>query len=155
MSLKKLVNFKAEADQKRGFGNNSMRKRASSCIPPLAVVYHFWLTRFLWRFSALSLRLRTLQSTAPASKNEGSADRAARRVACTMLPRKTSKIECKIDPKSIEVGRSRYVQAPKSIEVGRSGSVEAPKSIEVGRSKPSSSSWHDEQARGYSRIVSR
>ena len=86
----------------------------------------------LGRFSTLSPRLRTLQSTAPASKNEGSAHRAARRVARTMLPRKTTKIECKIGPKSIEVGRSGYIEAPKSIEVGRSGSVEAPKSIEVG-----------------------
>ena len=101
----------------------------------------------LGRFSASSLRLRTLQSTAPASKNEGSADRAARRVARTMLPRKTTKIECKIGPKSIEVGRSGYIEAPKSIEVGRSGSVEAPKSIEVGRSRPGRSSWHVEQAR--------
>ena len=87
------------------------------------------------RFSALPRRLRTLQSTAPASKNEGSAYRAARRVARTMLPRKTMKIDCKIAPKSIEVGRSGDVEAPKSIEVGRSGSVEAPKSIEVGRSR--------------------
>ena len=101
----------------------------------------------LGRFSALSPRLRTLQSTAPASKNEGSADRAARRVARTMLPRKTTKIECKIGPKSIEAGRSGYVEAPKSIEVGRSGSVEAPKSIEVGRSRPGRSSWHDDQGR--------
>ena len=99
------------------------------------------------RFSALSRRLRTLQSTAPASKNEGSAYRAARRVARTMLPRKTMRIDCKIAPKSIEVGRSEDVEAPKSIEVGRSGSVEAPKSIEVGRSRPSRSSWHVEQAR--------
>ena len=99
------------------------------------------------RFSALSLRLRTLQSTAPASKNEGAAHRAARRVARAMLPRKTTKIDCKIDPKSIEVGRPGYVEAPKSIEVGRSGSVEAPKSIEVGRSRPGRSSWHDKQAR--------
>ena len=88
----------------------------------------------LGRFLASSPRLRTLQSTAPASKNEGSAYRAARRVARTILPRKTTKIERKIGPKSIEVGRSGYIEAPKSIEVGRSGSVEAPKSIEVGRS---------------------
>ena len=97
----------------------------------------------LGRFSALSPRLRTLQSTAPASKNEGSAHCAARRVARTMSPRKTTKIECKIGPKSIEVGRSGYIEAPKSIEVSRSGSVEAPKSIEVGRSRPGRSSWHD------------
>ena len=108
----------------------------------------------LGRFSALSPRLRTLQSTAPASKNEGSAHRAARRVARTILPRKTTKIECKIGPKSIEVGRSGYIEAPKSIEVGRSGSVEAPKSIEVGRSRPGRSSWHDDQgARVSPRIV--
>ena len=88
----------------------------------------------LGRFSSLSLHLRTLQSTAPASKNEGSADRAARRVARTMLPRKSTKINCKIARMAIEVGRSRYVEAPKSIEVGRSGSFEAPKSTEVGRS---------------------
>ena len=123
-----------------------------------------WSGRFfdeLGRSSALSPRLRTLQSTAPASKNEGSAHRAARRVARTMLPRKTTKIECKNDPKSIEVGRLGYVEvptpievgsswsveAPKSIEVGRSGSVEAPKSIEVRRSWPGRSRWHVEQAR--------
>ena len=105
------------------------------------------------RFSALLLCVRTLRSTAPASKNEGLAHRAARRVDRTTCPRKTTKIDRKIDPKSSEVGRSGYVEAPKSIEVGRSGSVEAPKSIEVGRSRPSWSSWHDEQARDYQRIV--
>ena len=87
----------------------------------------------LGRFSALSPRLRTLQSTAPASKNEGSAHRAARRVARTMLPRKTTKIECKIGPKSIEVGHSGYVEAPKSIKVGRSGQSK----------RPSRSKWLD------------
>ena len=99
------------------------------------------------RFSALPLRLRTLKSTAPATKNEDSAHRDARGVARTTLPRKTTKIECKIGPKSIEVGHSGYIEAPKSIEVGRSRSVEAPKSIEVGRSRPGRSSWHDDQGR--------
>ena len=98
------------------------------------------------RFSALSLCVRTLRSIAPASKNEGSAHRAARRVARTMSTRKAIKTYCKIAPKSIEVARSGYIEAPKSIGVGRSGSVEAPKAIEVGRSRPGTtkqrSSWH-------------
>ena len=112
-------------------------------------------------FWALSLCVRTLRSTAPASKNEGLAYCSARRGGRTTCPRKTTKIDRKIDPKSSEVGRSGYVEAPKSIEVGRSwsveapksievgrsGSVEAPKSIEVGRSRPGRSSWHVEQAR--------
>jgi len=87
------------------------------------------------RFSLLSLRVRTLQSTAPASKNEGLAHRAARRVDRTICPRKTTKIDRKIDPKSIEVGRSGYVETPKSIELARAGPVEAPKSIEAARSR--------------------
>ena len=86
------------------------------------------------RLQALSLRLRTLRSTATASKNEGSAQRAARRVARTMLPLKAMKIDRKLDPKSIDVSHSGYVEVPKSIEAGHSGSVEAPKSIELGRS---------------------
>ena len=98
------------------------------------------------RFSALSLCVRTLRSTAPASKNEGPAHRAARRVAQTILPRKTTKIEPKIATKSIEVGRPGYVEAPKSIEVGRLWPDEAAKSSEVGRTRPVGSSWHDEQA---------
>ena len=43
-------------------------------------------------FSALLRSLRTLESTAPASKNEGSALRFASRVARALRPRKTTKI---------------------------------------------------------------
>ena len=92
----------------------------------------------LRRCLALSHNSKTLFRTAPASKNRGSAHRAARRLARTMQPRKTTKMDPKIvenhvklDAKSIEVGRLRYVEAPKSIEVGRSRPVEAPKSIEA------------------------
>ena len=86
-------------------------------------------------FLALSLCVRTLRSTstAPASKNEGLAYRSARRGGRTTCPRKTTKIDRKIDPKSIEVGHSGYVKAPKSIEVGRSGQSK----------RPSRSKWLD------------
>ena len=84
-------------------------------------------------FWALSLCVRTLRSTAPASKNEGLAYRSARRGGRTTCPRKTTKIDRKIDPKSIEVGHSGYVEAPKSIEVGRSGQSK----------RPSRSKWLD------------
>ena len=87
------------------------------------------------RFSALSLCVRTLRSTAPASKNEGLAYRSARRGGRTTCPRKTTKIDRKIDPKSIEVGRLGYVETPESIELARAGPVKAPKSIEAARSR--------------------
>ena len=84
-------------------------------------------------FWALSLCVRTLRSTAPASKNEGLAYRSARRGGRTTCPRKTTKIDRKLDPKSIEMGHSGYVEAPKSIEVGRSGQSK----------RPSRSKWLD------------
>ena len=57
---------------------------------------HIELGRFfdeMARFSALSLCVQTLRSTAPANKNEDSAHRAARRVAYTISPRKMTKID--------------------------------------------------------------
>ena len=103
------------------------------------------------RFSVFSQSLRTLRSTAHASKNRGSAHRAASRVARAMLPQKATKIDPKIDPKSskmasrglsgalrgqllsLEVGQSSDLgrlgatratrRATRSDQVGRSGSV--------------------------------
>ena len=51
------------------------------------------------RFSVFLQSLRTLESTAPANTKQGSALRAASRVARAMQPPKTTKIGFKIDPK--------------------------------------------------------
>ena len=62
-----------------------------------------WMERFfvdVCRFSFCLQSLRTLRSTAHASKNRGSALRGASRVDCAMVPRKISKNAPKIDPKS-------------------------------------------------------
>ena len=48
------------------------------------------------RFWIDSPSLRTLESTAPASKNKGSALRTASPVAHTLQPRKTTKIDLKM-----------------------------------------------------------
>ena len=55
------------------------------------------------RCLALSRNSKTLFRTAPAGKNKGLAHRAARRLGRTMRPRKTSKIDPKIDPKSSRI----------------------------------------------------
>ena len=94
------------------------------------------------RISALSLCVRTLRSTAPTSKNEGSAHPSARRVARTILPRKKAKTDPQISPKSIEVGRSGYVEAPKSIEVGHSWTVVAAKVDRGQAGRVGTTSWH-------------
>ena len=116
------------------------------------------------RFSVLLRSLRTLESTAPASKNRGSALRAASRVARARQPRKTIKIGAKINPKSskiasrghsgdlfgrlwsLEAARSSDSErlwairatrrATRSDQVGRSGSVGVGWVGQVGRSGP-------------------
>ena len=55
------------------------------------------------QFSVFLQSLRTLESAAPASKNRGSALRAASQVARARQPRKTIKIAPKIDPKSSKI----------------------------------------------------
>ena len=55
------------------------------CAPRSRTVFESCFQQFC-RFSGLAKNARTLQSTSPASKNEGSAHRAAQRVTRTMLP---------------------------------------------------------------------
>ena len=55
------------------------------------------------RFLLFLQSLRTLESAAPASKNRGSALHAPSRVARAMQPRKTTKINPKIDAKSSKI----------------------------------------------------
>ena len=102
------------------------------------------------QFSVFLQSLRTLESAAPASKNRGSALRAASRVARAMQPRKTMKIGSKIDPKSSEIasrsvsrtlfGRLWSLGGARSSDSGRLGRLverlAATKSLEVGRSSP-------------------
>ena len=68
-----------------------------------------------------SQSLRTLQSTAHASKNRGSALRAASRVARAMLPRKTLKIDPKVDPKSSKISGFRRIWRYVGVGIDRFG----------------------------------
>ena len=85
------------------------------------------------RFLFFLQSLRTLESAAPVSKNRGSALRAASRVARAMQPRKTSKIDPKIDQKSSKIasrsvsgalfGRLLSFGAARSSDSGRLGAT--------------------------------
>ena len=100
------------------------------------------------RFLFFLQSLRTLESAAPVSKNRGSALRAASRVARAMQPRKTSKIDPKIDQKSSKIasrsvsgaffGRLLSFGAARSSDSGRLGPTRAARratrSDRVGRS---------------------
>ena len=71
-------------------------------------VHEAWSERVFVDFCPFSFflqSLRTLQSTAAASKNRGSAMRAARRVACATQTRKTPKIDPQIDPNSPKIAK--------------------------------------------------
>ena len=72
-------------------------------------------------FSGFPLSLRTLQSTAPDGKIKGSTTCATSHVARAMLPRKTTKIDPKINPKSSEIASRAFLGAP----VGRLLPLEA------------------------------
>ena len=73
------------------------------------------------RFSVFSQSLRTLRSTAHASKNRGSAHRAASRVARAMLPRKTLKIDPEIYPKSSKISGFRRIWRYVGVGIDRFG----------------------------------
>ena len=89
----------------------------------------------LYRFSVFSQSLRTLRSTAHASKNRGSAHRAASRVARATGPRKTTKIGPEIGSKSSKIASLGYSGAFFRLTVAAwSGSGERSTLIEPGRS---------------------
>ena len=69
------------------------RKKTTFCLQS---VHEALLDQFFVNFNGFSIcrqSLRTLESTAPASKNKGSALCAASRVAHALQPRKSTKIE--------------------------------------------------------------
>ena len=118
------------------------------------------------QFSRFWQSLRTLQSTAPVSKIKGSATCATSHVARAMLPRKTTKIDPKINPKSSKIasrgrsgdlfGRLWSLEAARSSDSERLGATRVTR--RATRSDQVSRSWSVEvsrpaRSRGEARVL--